>query len=215
MSISRIVEMAAGAFLGGYLVGALPVAWILARRSHGVDLSRTGTGKGTTLEAVAVGGFRFGVTVVAVELLKGAIVGLGAHAYDDTAWFTATAIAGCVAGDAFPLALRHGRRGVPLISGTLAALPGAWIAGLVVAVPTLLFLALPGMAFETVVAVAVPGGFILGTRDPWTLLPAAAIVLVLIARSRLRRRARAEALAAWRRVRERGAPLVVDHNPPR
>ena len=41
-------------------------------------------------------------------------------------WFIATAIAGCVAGDAFPVGFRRSGRGIlPLVSGLAVALPTA------------------------------------------------------------------------------------------
>ena len=104
VSAERIAALAAGALAGGYLVGSLPVAWIMVRRHAGVDLRRAGAGRVGTLEAVAAGGMRTLVAVVLLELIKGAVVGIGARTYSDTAWFTVTAIAGCVAGDAFPIA---------------------------------------------------------------------------------------------------------------
>lgn len=210
MSAGHIVALAIGALFGGYAVGSIPVAWLLVRRSAGIDLRRRGvTGGTTTFDTLAVAGPRVAMSVIALELVKGAVVGLGAHAYDDTAWFTATAIAGCVTGDAYPIGLRHGRRGVvPLVSGTLAALPGAWTAGLVIAIPAILFFTVRGLVFESVVTLAVPGGFLLGTRDLTTLAPAALIVVVLVARSRQRRRTRTRAMEEWRRVR--GVPVVID-----
>lgn len=229
------VLMAAGALVGGYVVGAVPIAWILVRRAQRrrggveridpsspfasppgraparahVDRDRPGT-----LDVLAAGGLRVAMITVGLELLKGAVVGLGARAYNDSAWFTATAIAGCVVGDVFPIGLRRGRRGVvPLVSGVWAALPGTWGAGIVIAIPAILILALSGVAFEGVVAITVPLAFLLGTRDVGTLAPAAIIVIAIVGRSRMRRRARQDAMNEWRRVRDEPAPRLVPEEP--
>jgi glycerol-3-phosphate acyltransferase PlsY len=226
------VILAAGALAGGYLVGCVPVAWLLVRRAEhqrgGVEridpsspFARTSPGappkrrlpgrdRPGTMEALAAGGLRVALVTVGLELVKGAVVGLGARAYNDSAWFTATAIAGCVVGDAFPIGVRRGGRGVvPLFSGVLAALPGAWSAGFVIAIPALLILALSGVAFDGVVAVTVPLAFLLGTRDVGTLAPAALIVVAIVGRSRLRKRAREAAVNEWRRVRDTPASPVA------
>ena len=229
------VVLAAGAVIGGYAIGAIPIAWILVRRAQRrrggveridpsspfaappggapgrakVDQDRPGT-----LDVLALGGLRVALLTVALELVKGAVVGLGARVYNDSAWFTATAIAGCVVGDVFPIGVRRGRRGVvPLVSGVWAALPGTWAAGVVIAIPAVLILALSGVAFEGVVAITVPLAFLLGTRDVGTLAPAAIIVAAIVGRSRMRRRARQEAMDEWRRVREQpssGANLGLE-----
>lgn len=209
MTAERVLALAAGGLAGGYLVGSLPVAWILVRRRSG--LGPRGRGRGGAVATMIGGGLRTLVAVLVLELIKGAVVGIGARTYSDTPWFTVTAIAGCVAGDAFPAVARGGRRGVvPLASGAIAAVPGAWLAGLVVALPVVLFFAVRGAVFETTVGLAVPGGFLLATRDWSTLPPALLIVVVLVARSRLRRRDRARAAAEWRRLRGRPGPDVID-----
>ncbi|HEX6491970.1 MAG TPA: glycerol-3-phosphate acyltransferase [Candidatus Dormibacteraeota bacterium] len=206
--------LTAGALAGGYVVGSLPVAWLVVRHRQGVDLRHAGRGGTGTVDALVLGGVRAAVLTIVLELIKGAVVGLGARVYDGDAWFAATAIAGCVVGDAFPLGIRQGRRGaVPLVSGVIAALPSAWWAGLIIALPAVVLLGLRGRAFEQLVALCVPLGLVVGTRDLRTLAPAAVIVVALIARHRVRERQRREA----QRVRELAGPhrvpLVVEPPP--
>lgn len=224
------VVLAAGSLLGGYIVGCVPIAWLLVRRAErrrlhgGVErIDPTPLGNATallrgrasgarrpgTMEAFAAGGIRVALLTVALELIKGAVVGLGARAYNDSSWFAAFAIAGCVVGDAFPLGVRRGGRGIaPLVSGMWAALPGAWSAGVVVAIPALVIVAIGGVAYDAVLAVCVPLAFVLGTHDPVTLVPAAIVVVALITRSRIRRAQRAGLVDAWRSVRHGPAPEV-------
>jgi glycerol-3-phosphate acyltransferase PlsY len=212
---ARTLLLVAGALVGGYLVGSIPVAWLVVRRRHGVDLRRTGRGQAGTLDALVVGGMRAAALTVVLELVKGAVVGLGARAYDPEAWFAATAIAGCVVGDAFPVCIRRGRRGVaPLVAGVLAALPSAWWVGLIIALPGVVLLRpRGGRAFEQLVVLCVPLGLLLGTRDLRTLGPAAIIVLALVARHRLRARHHRREARRWTELGDLGAPLVIEQPP--
>ena len=204
--------LVAGALVGGYAVGCIPVAWLVVRRQHGVDLRHTGRGRSGTIDALAAAGLRAAAITVVFELIKGAVVGLGARLYDPDPWFAATAIAGCVVGDAFPVGIRRGRRGIaPLIAGVVAALPGVWWAGLIVALPAVVLLGLRGIAFEQLVVLCVPLGLLLGTRDVRTLLPAAVIVIALVARNRVRMRERARRRAEL--ATAAAMPVVIDQPP--
>jgi glycerol-3-phosphate acyltransferase PlsY len=201
----------AGALAGGYLVGSIPVAWLVVRRRQGIDLRRTGRGQTGALDALLAGGMRAAALTVVLELIKGAVVGLGARIYDGDPWFAATAIAGCVVGDAFPVGIRRGRRGVaPLVAGVVAALPSVWWAGLIIALPGVVLLGLRGRAFEQLVVLCVPLGLLVGTRDLRTLGPAAVIVVALVARHRLRARHRGREALSWTELGDPGRPLVVE-----
>lgn len=209
------------AFLVGYAVGTLPVAWLLVRRRHGIDLRRTGPGGTGSLDALVVGGVRTAALAVLLEVLKGAAVGAAARIYTDSGWFVATAIAGCVTGDAFPVGFRRGGRGlVPLVAGLIVALPAAGLITAITAIPTAMFTSMRGSVYDAVVVVAVPVGLVVGTREWQTLAPAAVIVIVLLARSSLRRREREAAQLrgpAWRTVIDVGSaarpPTPPGQNP--
>ena len=208
MRVEQDVIKGAIAFAVSYVVGALPVAWLLVRRRHGVDLRETETGGTGSIDAFAVGGVRTAALAIVLEVLKGAAVGAAARLYTDTGWFVATAIAGCVTGDAFPIGFRRGGRGlVPLIAGLIVALPAAGLITAITAIPTALFTSMRGRAYDAVVLVAVPVGLLLGTREWQSLAPAAVIVIVLLARAGIRRRQKEAALIrgpAWRIVVDGG-----------
>jgi glycerol-3-phosphate acyltransferase PlsY len=184
------------AFAIAYVVGALPIAWLLVRRERGIDLRQAG-GTGA-IDALRVAGPGTALAAGAIELLKGGAVGLTAFLIShDVGWFVASAIAGCVVGDAFPVGFRRGGRGlVPLISGLALSLPLAGLLCAIIAVPVAAFTRMRGRVYDLGVAVAVPLGLLLGTLDWRTLAPALVIVLALVARSRLRRGVRAHARAA-------------------
>jgi hypothetical protein len=80
---------------------------------------------------------------------------------------------------------------------------------LIIALPGVVLLGLRGRAFEQLVALCVPLGLLLGTRDVRTLGPAGVIVVALVARNRLRARHRREA-RRWTELGDPGRPLVVE-----
>src|SRR5438105_1779587 len=202
------------AFVAGYGVGALPVAWLLVRRRHGIDLrSRRGGGTGAA-SVLVVAGPTTAALAMALECAKGAAVALGAQLHSSAGWFVATAIAGCVVGDAFPPLYRRGGRGLlPLITGLIVGIPTAGAVTAVAAVPIALMTSMRGRLYEAVVAVAVPVGLVVGTRDWRSLVPAALIVAALLTRQAMRRRVRRGQLAR-RQAPPSGAPawakLVID-----
>jgi glycerol-3-phosphate acyltransferase PlsY len=200
----------AGALAGGYLIGTLPAAWLLVRVGHGVDLRRVGRGGSGAVDTMVAVGPRAAAAAVSLELAKGVLVAAGAHAFDNRAWFVLLALAGCVAGDAFPIGFRRGGRGlVPLMAGLLAALPQAFVMVAAFALLAAAFLGRRAGGYRAGVVVGVPAGVALGTGEPATLGPAALIVAVLLLRHEQRRRAR-EATLTLRG--ERGWRIeVVEH----
>jgi acyl phosphate:glycerol-3-phosphate acyltransferase len=204
---------AAVAFAIAYAVGALPVAWLVVRRRHRVDMRQRGFGGTGALDAVAVGGIRTALLAALLEVLKGAAVGLAARLYSPSGWFIATAIAGCVAGDAFPIGFRRGGRGIlPLVSGLAVALPTAGIVTAITAIPAAVFTSMRGRIYDAVVTIAIPAGLLLGTREWQSLVPAAVIVAVLLSRAALQRRRRGASLVrgpAWRMVIDADVPATA------
>ncbi len=199
------------AFVAGYAVGCLPVAWILVRRRHGVDLRTRGPGGAGSTGALFVGGPRTAILAGLLECAKGAAVGLGARLYSPSGWFIAVAVAGCVVGDAFPIGFRRAGRGLlPLVTALLVALPTAGLITAIAALPVALFTSARARLYDSVIAVAVPVGLLLGTGDWRSLIPAAVIVAALLSRQWIRRRRRGARLSrpdAWR-------SLVIDAEAP-
>jgi glycerol-3-phosphate acyltransferase PlsY len=194
------------ALLGGYLVGSLPVAWLLVRRRHGIDLrARGGTG---ALDALLAAGPRTALMAVLIEALKGGAVALAALLYWQEPWFVALAIAGCVAGDCFPAGFRRGGRGlVPLLSGLMVAFHGATSILVLIAVPVAVLTSMRGRTYETALALGVPAALLLTSHQWLTLGPALLMVAVLVARDRVRKQAALPGVLAPGRRR----PLIVEH----
>ncbi len=198
------------AFAAGYAVGALPIAWLLVRGERGIDLRREGGGGTGAVDALRVAGPATACLAVVAECLKGGAVGLGAGLVSGTGWFVASAIAGCVVGDAFPVGFRRGGRGlVPLVSGLVIALPYAGLLCGIIAIPVALLTRMRGGVFDASVTVAVPLGLWLGTHDWRSLAPAAVMVVAMVTRSRLRQQSRARTALTDRR----GATIVDQPSP--
>jgi len=119
----------------------------------------------------------------------------------------ALAIAGCVVGDAFPPLYRRAGRGLlPLVTGLIVVIPAAGAITAVAAIPVALLTSTRGRLYDTVVAIAVPVGLVLGTRDWRSLIAAGIIVATLLGRQAIRRRrkdARLVRQPAW-------ASILVD-----
>ena len=191
----------------GYLIGSTPVAWLLAHRRHGVDLREHGAARTGARDALTSVGVRTAALAFVLECLKGGVVGLGARVYSGQGWFAATAIAACVAGDAFPPILRRRGRGlIPLISGLSVALPLAAFITAMAALPAALIAQRGAPVYDMIVTIAVPVGLVAGTGDLRTLVPAAVIVLILLARARGLRNGRV--LLPWR-----SHGLIIDSPP--
>ncbi len=58
-------------FLIAYLVGAIPTAFLIGRGAHGVDLRREGSGNLGATNTFRVLGWKSGITVLALDILKG------------------------------------------------------------------------------------------------------------------------------------------------
>ena len=107
----------------GYLIGSLPLGYLVARRWAGVDLRRVGSGNVGATNVWRVSGPVLGVVVMAVDVAKGvvAVVVAGRVASFEAASVTAGVAA--VAGHMFPVWLGgRGGKGVATACGVFALL---------------------------------------------------------------------------------------------
>ena len=121
------------AILIGYFAGALPTADLVARL-RGVDLRSAGTGNPGAANALRVGGRALAITVLGLDLVKGAsaaIIGAGIHG-DRTA--IAAAVAAVIGQVHNPWFGFRGGKGLGVTAGTALVL---WPAGLAITLPVL------------------------------------------------------------------------------
>ena len=143
----------------GYAIGSVPFAYLLARRA-GIDVRVAGSGNVGAANVVRTSGLSLGVTVMALDMCKGAMTVLAAYAAAGHVPSMAAAGAAAVVGHIYPVWLRfHGGKGVAVAAGVFAILaPVATIAA------TLVFVA----------AVAITRVVSLGSVAATVALPSAA-----------------------------------------
>ena len=124
-----------------YVFGSLPTAYLLVRLMTGKDVRASGSGNVGATNALRAAGWKVGVVVTVIDLLKGAIpVWLMSRFNPESAWVAAAMLA-AVLGHCYPVWLKFkGGKGVATCFGAflviaplsaLAAL-GLWILVLVI-----------------------------------------------------------------------------------
>jgi glycerol-3-phosphate acyltransferase PlsY len=123
----------------GYAVGSVPFAYLLARRV-GIDVRVAGSGNVGAANVLRTSGAPLGVTVMALDITKGAAPVLAAYAASGTMPMMAATGAAAVVGHIYPVWLRfHGGKGVAVAAGVFAVLaPVATIAATAVFLSTVL-----------------------------------------------------------------------------
>jgi glycerol-3-phosphate acyltransferase PlsY len=111
--------------LFGYAMGSVPFAFLVARRA-GIDVRVAGSGNVGAANVVRTTGMPLGVTVLALDISKGAASVLAAYAAVGTTTSMAAAAAAAVVGHIYPIWLRfHGGKGVAVAAGAFAILAPA------------------------------------------------------------------------------------------
>lgn len=113
----------------GYAMGSVPFAFLLARRA-GIDVRVAGSGNVGAANVLRTTGLPLGVTVMILDIGKGAASVLTAYAAAGTVSSAAAAGAAAIVGHIYPVWLRfHGGKGVAVAAGVFAILaPVATIA---------------------------------------------------------------------------------------
>src|SRR6476646_7734048 len=124
------------AVLFGYLAGSVPFAFLVARRA-GIDVRVAGSGNVGAANVLRTTRTSMGVTVMALDISKGAATVVLAYAATGKIPQCAAAGAAAIVGHSYPIWLRfHGGKGVAVaagVFGVLAPLAAAIAAALFVA----------------------------------------------------------------------------------
>src|SRR4029078_11536338 len=113
-----------GSILLGYAMGSVPSAFLLPRRA-GIDVRVAGSGNVGAANVLRTTGLPLGVTVMMLDIGKGAATLLTAYAPAGTV-SAAAAGAAAIVGHIYPVWLRfHGGKGVAVAAGVFAVLAPA------------------------------------------------------------------------------------------
>jgi glycerol-3-phosphate acyltransferase PlsY len=114
-----------GMFIGGYLIGSIPVAYLVVRHKAKVDIRKEGSGNGGGFNAFSVTHSKaVGVLVGVLDAAKGlAAVGGSMLVQPDMFPMQAVALLGAIAGHNYPVWLKFkGGRGLATTAGGLFVL---------------------------------------------------------------------------------------------
>lgn len=124
-----------------YVLGSLPTAYLLVRLMTGDDVRYTGSGNVGATNALRTAGWRVGVAVTVIDMLKGAVPVWLMEQYNPESGWVAAAMLAAVVGHCFPVWLKFkGGKGVAtgfgafLVIAPLSALAALalWIVVLVI-----------------------------------------------------------------------------------
>lgn len=108
--------------LFGYAIGSVPFAYLLARRA-GIDVRVAGSGNVGAANVLRTSGTPLGITVMILDIGKGAATVLTAYAGTGSINAIAAAGAAAVIGHIYPVWLRfHGGKGVAVAAGVFSVL---------------------------------------------------------------------------------------------
>ena len=89
-----------------YLMGSLPTAYLLVRLMTGDDVRRTGSGNVGGTNALRIAGWKVGVAVTLIDVVKGALpVWLMMRFNPESGWFAAAMLT-AVLGQCYPVWLK-------------------------------------------------------------------------------------------------------------
>jgi len=150
--------MILAAAAAGYILGAIPWAYLVGRRLYDVDIRRQGSGNPGATNVFRVLGLPAGALVLAGDVLKGwlaVILGSALGGGDDL--ITVVAGLAAILGHTFSVFLRfEGGKGVATAAGVLLALMPLKILGLLLLVWVVALLA---TRYVSVASVAAAAGF--------------------------------------------------------
>lgn len=175
--------------VGGYLLGSISPAAVLARR-FGADLRGTGSGNPGATNAGRVLGPRWGVVVGVLDVLKGLLPSLAAIALVGRPGAYAVALATVLGHVSSPFLKGRGGKGVATSLGALLALAWWWLGAVVVVFLGVLAVTRWVGGASTAAALALlPVCLLLPpapgvAADLWSRLFGCALVVIVLARHR-------------------------------
>jgi len=150
--------------IAGYLVGAIPMAYLLSRWRRGIDIRRYGSGNVGASNVVKTAGKRLGLAVFIFDVSKGAVMILLSGALGLALWQQIAVGLFTIAGHNWPVFLRfNGGRGIATSLGVaLVMAPVPALIALGIAIAFGLFKKMAPGVFLGVVALPFMSGYFHG-----------------------------------------------------
>lgn len=169
------------AFIIAYIIGAIPVGWLIVKLATGKDVRSVGSGRVGGTNVMRAAGVVSGILTAALDAGKGILSGfLAVLLVPDNPWVKFAAVTFTVIGQIFSiflieksndgkLRLRGGAGGSTTLGGVIALWPGSWI--IILPLIILVYL-LVGYASVTTISIAFLSLVVLGYRavtgaGPW------------------------------------------------
>ena len=114
-------------FLAAYLIGAIPVGFLVARVTGGTDIRRAGSGNIGATNVLRTLGIGPAVLTLVGDIVKGYLAVTAARSIGTEAWAAAAGAVAAVAGNCWPvfLAFRGGKGVATALGAFLALIPWA------------------------------------------------------------------------------------------
>ncbi len=88
---------------GGYLLGAVPFGWLVAKRQSGIDLRSYGSGSTGATNVYRAVGWKSSTVVIAADFMKAVLPVLVARQMTGSAWVESAAGVAAIAGHCWPI----------------------------------------------------------------------------------------------------------------
>lgn len=107
-----------------FLLGSVPVGLLLVRRTHRIDVRRTGSGNIGATNVWRSAGMGLGIVTLLADALKGALPAFAALHLDAPSWYATAVGLAAILGHMFPLflGLKPGGKGVATAAGVFSVL---------------------------------------------------------------------------------------------
>jgi len=177
-----------------YLIGSIPIGWIIVKLIKGTDVREHGSGRVGGTNVMRAAGFVAGLLTSCADAGKGILAGfIAATIMPDSIWIKILAVILAVVGQIFSvfliekhadgkLVFRGGAGGSTTLGGAIALVPGSWM--IIVPLILLVYLGI-GYASVTTISIAFFSMVLFGYQaavglGPWEFVLYGAVTLVVV-----------------------------------
>ncbi|MEN6571564.1 MAG: glycerol-3-phosphate acyltransferase [Anaerolineaceae bacterium] len=186
----KIIEIV----LISYVIGAVPVGWIIVKLFTGKDVREVGSGRVGGTNVMRAAGFLPGFMTAALDIGKGLLAGLVAVWFiPDNSWLKFLAVTMAVVGQIYSIFMvekradgrlhfRGGAGGSTTLGGAIALWPGSWV--ILLPLVALVYVTI-GYASVTTISIAFFSLIVFGYRalngaGPWNYVLYGVVSLIIV-----------------------------------